>query len=43
VEGIYALGRYDERIDYTRPLTPALSDAEIVWVQDLLKDRAGPP
>ena len=39
LDGIYALGRYDERIDYARPLTPALSDAEAVWVRDLLKDR----
>jgi hypothetical protein len=40
LDGIYALGRYDERIDYTRPLTPALSDAEGVWVRDILKDRS---
>src|SRR5437588_5123350 len=40
VDSIYALGRYDERIDYTRPLTPALSDADAGWVQDILKDRS---
>ncbi len=39
LDGIYSLGRYDERIDYARPLTPALLDAEAVWVRDLLKDR----
>jgi hypothetical protein len=39
IDGIYSLGRYDERIDYSRPLTPALSDADAVWVRDLLKDR----
>ncbi len=36
---IYALGRYDERINYTQPLTPALSDEEAVSMSDLLKDR----
>jgi hypothetical protein len=40
LDSIYALGRYDERIDYARPLTPALSDAEAVWVRDLLKERS---
>jgi hypothetical protein len=39
VDGIYSFGRYDERINYTRPLTPALSDAEAAWVRDLLKSR----
>ena len=34
---IYSIGRYDERIDYSRPLTPALSDAEVAAVQELLK------
>jgi hypothetical protein len=39
LDGIYALGRYDERIDYTRPLTPALSAADAGWVRELLKNR----
>jgi hypothetical protein len=39
LDGIYALGRYDERIDYARPLTPALTDSEAVWVRELLGDR----
>ena len=39
LDGIYALGRYDERIDYARPLTPALSDAEAVRVREILKDQ----
>jgi hypothetical protein len=39
LDGIYALGRYDERIDYTRPLTPALSNGEAAWVRQLLKKR----
>jgi hypothetical protein len=40
LDGIYALGRYNERIDYARPLTPALSKSEAAWVRDLLKGRA---
>jgi hypothetical protein len=43
LDNIYALGRYDERIDYARPLTPALPDAEAVWVRDLLKNRPERP
>jgi hypothetical protein len=37
LDSIYSLGRYDERIDYTRPLTPALSDVDAAWVRELLK------
>jgi hypothetical protein len=37
IDGIYALGRYDERIDYTRPLVPALSKADAALVRNLLK------
>jgi Protein of unknown function (DUF4058) len=39
LDGIYTLGRYTERIDYSRPLTPALSDAEAARVRDLLKNQ----
>jgi hypothetical protein len=39
IDGIYSYGRYDERIDYARPLTPPLSGAEAARVQELLKDR----
>jgi hypothetical protein len=39
LDGICSLGRYDERIDYTRPLTPALSAADADWVRELLKER----
>ena len=42
IDGIYTLGRYDERIDYTRRLTPALPQAEAAWVRTLLKDRPTP-
>ena len=36
---IYSLGRYDDELNYARPLTPALSDEDAVWMRDLLKDR----
>jgi hypothetical protein len=39
IDGIFALGRYHERIDYSRPLTPALSTVEADRVQDLLRTR----
>jgi hypothetical protein len=40
IDTIYALGRYDERIDYTRPLSPQLSAVDASSVQELLKDRS---
>jgi hypothetical protein len=39
LDGIYSLGRYDERIDYARPLTPSLAKAEAAWVRNAVKDR----
>jgi hypothetical protein len=36
---IYGLFRYDEEIDYTRSLTPALSDDDAIWMRELLKER----
>jgi hypothetical protein len=39
IDGIYSLGRYDERIDYTRPLAPALSDTDAALVQTFLEER----
>jgi hypothetical protein len=39
LDSIYALGRYDQRIDYTRPLTPALSNDDAAWVQEHVKNR----
>jgi Protein of unknown function (DUF4058) len=38
LDGIYSLGRYDERINYAKPLTPELSNAEAVLVKELLKN-----
>jgi hypothetical protein len=43
LDGIYSLGRYGERIDYARPLTPALSDADAGAVRTILGERAGAP
>jgi hypothetical protein len=39
IDEIYALGRYDESLDYTRPPRPALPDADAVWLAERLKDR----
>jgi Protein of unknown function (DUF4058) len=39
VDGIYTLGRYDEQIDYARPLTPALSAEDAAWVRELRKSQ----
>jgi hypothetical protein len=39
VDHIYTLGRYDERIDYSRNLSPRLSAADATAVRDLLKGR----
>jgi hypothetical protein len=39
LDGIYSLGRYEERINYTRPLSPALSDVDAAWVRDLLQNQ----
>jgi Protein of unknown function (DUF4058) len=39
LDHIYTLGRYDERIDYDRTLTPALSEPDTVCVRQLLQHR----
>jgi hypothetical protein len=39
IDGIYELGRYNERIDYGRKLSPALSVAEIAWVREQLRNQ----
>ena len=43
LDDIYSLGRYDERIDYTRPLSPPLPDDEARAVRHLQKDRLPRP
>jgi hypothetical protein len=42
LDTIYALGRYAERIDYTRPLSPALKGEDAAWVRDLLWEQPRP-
>jgi len=37
VDGIYALGRYDGRIDYAQPLSPPVADADAAWVRQQLE------
>jgi hypothetical protein len=43
IDGIYSLGRYEERVDYARPLTPAPTEEDAAWVRDVLKDRSPGP
>lgn len=40
IDGIYSLGRYDDRIDYDRPLKPAMPAADAAWMRQQLKGRA---
>jgi hypothetical protein len=37
--GIYARSRYDRRLDYSRPLQPALNEEESVWLAEQLRSR----
>jgi hypothetical protein len=37
LDDIYALGRYDELLNYERPLQPALSDPDAAWVREQLR------
>ena len=43
LEDIYAFGRYDERIDYARPLGPTWSDEETASAREFLKGRLSRP
>jgi hypothetical protein len=43
IEAIYARGRYHRSIDYTRPLSPALTAAEQTWFAEQLRLRATSP
>jgi hypothetical protein len=40
IDEIYALGRYDELVNYDRPLEPALPDEDTAWVREQLRRRA---
>ena len=39
LDDIYALGRYDELLDYTRPLQPTLPGVDAEWVREHLRRR----
>ncbi len=39
VDDVYGIGRYHERIDYSRRLRPPVSGADAAWVRDLVRDR----
>jgi hypothetical protein len=40
IEGIYQRYRYEQRIDYSKPLTPALNDEEAAWLEQRLAARS---
>lgn len=42
VEAIYARSRYSRSIDYSRPLTPALTGEEAAWLEQQLRARPAP-
>ena len=39
IEAIYADSRYSRSIDYTKPLSPPLSDEEVAWLAQRLRER----
>lgn len=39
LEGVYKRAKYYLAIDYNKPITPALSEAELAWVTLLLKEK----
>jgi len=43
IEGIYRRYRYEQSIDYSRPLTPPLAAEEATWVAQQLRKRATQP
>jgi len=40
LDGIYELGRYSERLDYKRKLTPPFKPAERAWLRERLRKQA---
>jgi hypothetical protein len=42
IERIYERARYDELIDYTRPLEPPLSPEQTAWLAEQLRERTAP-
>ena len=43
IEAVYDRSRYDERIDYSKPLDPELSAEEVAWLAETLKARESQP
>jgi hypothetical protein len=41
IDGIYEASRYDQAIDYTKPLQPALKPEETAWLEQQLRARQG--
>ena len=42
IRAIYRRYRYDQTIDYRKPLTPALADEDAAWLAQQLQARAKP-
>jgi hypothetical protein len=42
IDRVYDEGRYHHSIDYTRPLTPPLTEPDAAWARELLANRARP-
>ncbi len=42
VDAVYERGRYDEAIDYSRPLTPPLTNEEAAWLKKRLRPEGDP-
>lgn len=41
IAAVYSRSRYDRRLDYTRPLQPALTEQESAWLAEQLRIRTG--
>jgi hypothetical protein len=41
IDAVYARSHYDRRLDYSRPLQPALSDEESTWIAEQLRLHSG--
>ena len=42
LDDVYSLGRYGERIDYSRPLDPPLTPEQVAWLEKRLQPEAPP-
>lgn len=43
IAAVYARSRYDRRLDYSRPLQPALTEDESAWLAEQLRSRSDAP